>query len=313
MPLKRLFSAFSKDRSKPSKSINTNPELIITTNASDNEDPQPIHQQQQSSFFSKLPAEIRLEIYAYALPSHKDFRVGASKGGPSKAKCFKWSSNASSQGFAEKHATLTHRHDSYAFYSDPFKRPLKYKNILTICWRMYAEVQDYLYSTRTFYFDTPTDLIRLQAMSPEHFERITRLRLIYCSTYATPRTETNILNWDRAHIALADMANLRSVEILLTETCWRDYFDTRGSRSWSVDASGHLAPTARHQERIRSQMQATLGIDELVQYLTLVEAVDCSGTVGVKLFGFRSMGPNGKNVFRLLEERVRKQGRWMVV
>lgn len=158
------------------------------------------------------------------------------------------------------------------------RRPPRIVLTLVLC--SFDEITDLLYSTRTFYFDSPLDLIVLYKSIPlHHFNRIRSLRIIFCSLYASPRSETNANNWKRVVEILHQMPDLQTVHIVLSHFCWHEYFYIQSHPG--LDLKHGSLPWARSSYRC---WDIETEVEEISQHMEWVKEIKCAGEFIVQIY-----------------------------
>ncbi|ORX94470.1 hypothetical protein BCR34DRAFT_221310 [Clohesyomyces aquaticus] len=177
------------------------------------------HPQPQSSFFAKLPPEIRIQIYSLALPAEPetvDVVIPFDR--------FHRLQHPPTPGQrVDRHVLRAHRRSGQLWLM-PWVRGKRTSSVLLVCWRMYKEAADILYSNRSFSFESLGDFVQFhRAASVTAFSRITSLSIFCCRPHAQmPESEFGTHAHDQAtNILLSEMPHLRRLQILTAALCWR--------------------------------------------------------------------------------------------
>ncbi|KAF2252422.1 hypothetical protein BU26DRAFT_257009 [Trematosphaeria pertusa] len=170
-PRKFTLPFFSpRTKSKPSEHPNTTPSAIHTPQHAKPQ-PQQAHPQQQSLFFSKLPPELRIEVYQLLIPRSKcisvETRQAMLRHMPLDPECTNeeerkpWTRDP--RRIVEEHDTEWHRRPRMTQWDYGWTRgDVQELDVFLACRRIYHEVAELLYSSRTFCIGSPITLVKLQ-------------------------------------------------------------------------------------------------------------------------------------------------------
>lgn len=153
----------------------------------------------------------------------------------------------------------------------------------------------------------------------DHFNRITSIRILFCSNYANSRaSEFNAETFQSALQILQQMPNLQSFHILLAHECWRDHFFLKAHPQGNHPYQQSDFNSYRSRFLIPPPWFETLGervwlrpgyigfdLKDLVPYLQWAKDIPCHGEILVQLhvlpllYATRDVGNSGNPTDRL--------------
>jgi hypothetical protein len=130
---------------------------------------------------------------------------------------------------------------------------------------------------------------------------------MFCSTYASPKSPINVVRWNEALSALQQLSNLQSLQILLSEHCWDDFFDQRSKKYEDFNASQAERLLYHTSTPWYRDPEVERGIEQILPYLEWVKSIRCKGEVIIQMFEKAEVA-GGTCVYVLGEELKLRDG-----
>ena len=214
------------------------------------------------ALLSRLPIELRLEIYTYVLGGNllHIFQVP-------RRLAHKCCHGTPSKGYFRSCCPTTQRNNVRKGYGGPFSSA----NIalLQTCRQIYLEAINVLYTTNIFDIDHLQTLIYLsRSIPPQHFATISKLNVSWPVTYDIipyHRQIDSINDWERfCHVVATKMPGLRHLKVSLThnaplsihdeaDQCWiKPLLEIRGLRTFNLETYD-VNITGRHERNVNAE------------------------------------------------------------